>query len=122
MEITLWLKVTMDQVKTEKFCFAFFCRFVTSALTIRPRNSYIYVFRAYFGFCSFLATSFDFWKLAVSLFFMYTKFDFWRLYAANQYSEISGIFLRVQTEERALRVNKSKITGAKTFNGDQFGI
>ena len=27
--------------------------FVTSALTLRPRNTYIYVFQALFGFCNF---------------------------------------------------------------------
>ena len=30
---------------------------------------------------------------------------------ANQYSEITSIFLRFQTEERVLRVNKSEIAG-----------
>ena len=29
-----------------------FCRFVTRALTLRPRNTYIYVFRAFFGSCN----------------------------------------------------------------------
>ena len=31
-------------------------------------------------------------------------------------------FLRFQTGERVLRVNKSKITGENTFNGDHFEI
>ena len=31
-------------------------------------------------------------------------------------------FLRFQTKERDLRVNKSKITGENTFNRDQFEI
>ena len=54
--------------------------------------------------------------------------EFWRLlvliccWAANQYSETTGIFLRFQTEERVLRVNRSKITGENTFNGDNFEI
>ena len=37
-------------------------------------------------------------------------------------SEITGIFLRFQTEERVLRVNKSEITGENAFNGDLFEI
>ena len=40
----LIFKVTTDQVKMKKLCFGYFCRFVTSALTLRPRNTYIYVF------------------------------------------------------------------------------
>ena len=40
--------------------------------------------------------------------------------AANQYSEITGIFLRFQTEELVVRVNKSEITGENAFNGDLF--
>ena len=43
-------------------------------------------------------------------------------FAANQYSEITSIFLRFQTEERILRVNKSEITGENTFNGDLLEI
>ena len=43
----------MDQVKTNKFCFGCFCRFVTSALTLRQQKIDIYVFRAMFGFCIF---------------------------------------------------------------------
>ena len=31
-------------------------------------------------------------------------------------------FLRFKSEERVLRVKKSKITGKETFNGDYFGI
>ena len=31
-------------------------------------------------------------------------------------------FLRFKTEERVLRVNKSKIIDKKIFNGDYFGI
>ena len=49
----LIFKVTMDQVKIEKLCFGCFCRFVTSALTLRLRSTYIYVFQALFGFFNF---------------------------------------------------------------------
>ena len=121
MAIILGLKVTMDQVKTRKLCLGYFCRFATSALTFRPRNMYIYVFRAFFGFYNFWATSCGFWKLGVSSFssklnFEYIERDFWRLhvlvccYAANQYTEITSIFfLRFQTEERVLRVNSTDV-------------
>ena len=33
--------------------FEYFCRFVLCALTLRMRNTYIYVFRALLGFCNF---------------------------------------------------------------------
>ena len=39
--------------KDENLYFGYFCRFVTIALTLRPRKMYIYVFRALFGFCNF---------------------------------------------------------------------
>ena len=42
----------MNQVKTEKLCFGYFYRFVTSDLALRTRNTYIYVFGALFGFCN----------------------------------------------------------------------
>ena len=42
--------------------------------------------------------------------------------AANQFIEITGIFLRFQIEECVLRVNKSKITGENNFNVDHFEI
>ena len=54
--------------------------------------------------------------------------EFWRLHvllcccAANQYREIAGISWKFQSEEHVLRVNKSKITGENTFNGDHFEI
>ena len=55
-----------ESSKDEKIDFSYFYRFVTRALTLRPRNTYIYVFRALFGFCNFQATSCGFWKLGVS--------------------------------------------------------
>ena len=83
MEIFLRLKVTMNQVKTKTLGFRYFCRFVTLTLTLRPRNTYIYVFRELFGFCNFQATSCQFWKLGVSslnftLNFEQIERDFWR--------------------------------------------
>ena len=42
--------------------------------------------------------------------------------AASQYSEITCIFLRSQTEESVVRVNKSEITGENAFNGDPLEI
>ena len=38
--------------KEKKLCFGYFCRFETSALTLRPRNTYIYLFQVLFGFCN----------------------------------------------------------------------
>ena len=133
MEIILGLKVTVDQVKTRKFSFGDFWRFLTSALTLNPRNPYIYVFRAMFGFGNFLGPSCEFWKLRVSSFFFtqhfeWIEWDFWRLHvllccwAANQDIEITSIFLRFQTKEPVLRVNKHKINGENAFNGEKFAI
>ena len=53
MEIILILKVTMDQVMTKTVCFGYFFRFVTSASTLRLRNTFKYVFKALFGFFNF---------------------------------------------------------------------
>ena len=36
--------------------------------------------------------------------------------------ELATIFLRIQTKESILRVNKSEITGRNTLNGDHFEI
>ena len=36
--------------------------------------------------------------------------------------KLPAFFCRFQTEERVLRVNKCKITGGNTFNGDHFEI
>ena len=43
-------------------------------------------------------------------------------YAAVQQTstvKLPAFFFRLQTEERVVRINKSKITGKNTFNGDQ---
>ena len=66
MEIILGLKVTLNQITTEKHCFGYFGRFVTRGLTFRPQNMYIYVFQTLFGFCSFYTTSYWFWKLGLN--------------------------------------------------------
>ena len=56
-------------------CFGYFYRFVTSALTLRPRNTYIYIFPALFGVCKFFATFFRFWKLGVNSFCSTLNFE-----------------------------------------------
>ena len=66
MEIFLRLKTTMNQVKTKKLGFEYFCRFGTRALTLRPRNTYVNVFRALFGFCNSQVTCCGFRRLGVS--------------------------------------------------------
>ena len=72
MEIILTLKLTMDQVNTKKLCFGYFSKFMASALTCMLRITYIYVFKALFRFCNFLASGF--WKLGVSSFSTTLKF------------------------------------------------
>ena len=46
-------EVIINQVTTKKYCFGYFCRFLTRILTFRPQNTYNSVFRAFFGFCNF---------------------------------------------------------------------
>ena len=93
----------MNQVRTKKLGFRYFCIFVTSDLTLRPQNMYIYDFRALFDFWKFSVTSCDFWKLGASplnstLNFEEIGRDLWALnvlvccYAANQYSKNISIF------------------------------
>ena len=45
-----------------------------------------------------------------------------RFLASNQCSEINSIILRFETKELLLNVNKNKLSGEKSFNGDDFGI
>ena len=74
METTLRLQVSMNKVKTKELCFGYFCRFVTSALTIRQRNTYIYVFRVLFGFSIFLSHFQSVFEAKKKLTLFYTKF------------------------------------------------
>ena len=50
MQIILGFKLTMDEVNTKKVCLWYFFRFMTSGLTLRSRNTYIYTFRVLFDF------------------------------------------------------------------------
>ena len=52
IEINFRFMVTMDQVKRKELCFGCFSRFLTTALTLRAGNTYIYVFKALLGFCN----------------------------------------------------------------------
>ena len=44
------------------------------------------------------------------------------LLRSKPYTDVTGTFLRFQTQERVLSVNKSKIANENTFNGDPFEI
>ena len=44
------IEVNHDSINDEEICFGYFCKFVTSALTFRPRNTYLYVFRTLSSF------------------------------------------------------------------------
>ena len=54
---------------------------------------------------------------------MFGVYMYW-FAASHQTSTVKlpAIFLRFQTAERVLRVNKSKITDENTLNGDHFEI
>ena len=41
MEITLGVKVTNNIQTTKKPYFGYYCKFLTCAVTLRPRNTYI---------------------------------------------------------------------------------
>ena len=47
------IEANHDSINDKEICFEYFCKFVTSALTFRPRNTYLYVFRTLFDFCNF---------------------------------------------------------------------
>ena len=99
MEINLGVKVTINITITKKPCFDYIWRFVTHALTLRPRNTYFYGFRTFFSFFIF--------RQPPVVFRFYTKFwakralFFLRLnvvvccLAANHYSEITSIFPKI---------------------------
>ena len=55
MEIIFQLKVIINKETTKKLWFWQFYRIFTRALTLTPRNTYIYGFRAFFGFINFQA-------------------------------------------------------------------
>ena len=85
----------------EKIYFEYFCRFVFKALTLRLRNTYMYVFGVLFGFWKFQTNSCRFQKLGVSSFssklnFQFIDQDYWRLHVlvcccvASQCSEITS--------------------------------
>ena len=74
MEIILGLKLVMDQVKTTKLYFGYFCRFVISALTLRP-GKYVYLRFSSIVWFSQLLSHF-LWVLGArsKLILFYTKF------------------------------------------------
>ena len=105
---------------TEKHCFGYFGRFVTSDLTLRTRSTYIQVFETLFGFCSFYATSCQFWKLRVkslpsAINFVQGRHIFgiqmYQFAAVEQTgtAKLLAFFQRFQTKEHVLRVNKSNL-------------
>ena len=56
-------------INTKKVCLWYFRRFMTSALTLRPRNTDMYIFRVLFAFTNFwsLLVAFPSWDEAHSL-------------------------------------------------------
>ena len=130
MEIILGLKVIVGLVKTMKIWFGYLCRFLTSALTPRPQNTYICVFLALLEFCNFFCHFVVVLEARSDLLLFYAKFWVTRatFLASTCFSlqkitaKLVVFFLRFQTKEQALRVNKSKITGRNPFKGNDFGI
>ena len=127
MKIILASEGTTDQVKTKDFCLWYFCRLMTTALTLRLPNTYTQVFRALFPFCNFLFTSCGFWN-RIQFILFYTKVLVHRvrflvsrctgfLLHANWYSEIKSIFFEISNQRAGSEVKKCKIIGENTFNG-----
>ena len=130
MEIILGLKVTVGLVKAIKIWFGYLCRFLTSALSLRPQNMYIYVFLALLEFFNFFCHFVVVLEARSGLLLFCTKFWVTRAtFSASTCFSLQKItaklvvfFFRFQTKEQALRVNKSKITGRNPFKGNDFGI
>ena len=57
IQIIFERKVSMNQKAEVKPSFRYFCRFMSGSLTLRPRKTHVYVFRALFGFGNFQVTS-----------------------------------------------------------------
>ena len=139
MGIFLRLKITISQIKTKILSSKCLCRFLTRVLIFELRNMFIFVFGALFGFTNFEGPFCRFCKLGASSFNSTPIFDqkeryFWGLNTlifccAKRYIEFSSIFfcfffvfLRYETEEPVLGVNKSEITCENVFNGYLFDI
>ena len=124
-------KLTLDQVNMKNVYFRYFWWFLTSALTLRLRNTYLYIFETVFCWYNFEATSCKFWKsekywLSSTLIFGEKKSDCWCMHvvlcccAGNQYTEINGIIFEISNQRLRFAVNKSENSGENTFNGDHF--
>ena len=72
---SLGVKVSMKKEKPKKPCFAYFCRLLTYALTLRSLHTYIYVFRALFGFFNVYATCCCFFIVRIKLFYSTLNFE-----------------------------------------------
>ena len=72
---SLGVKVTMKIVTTKQPSFRYFCGFFTYALTLRSLHTYIYVFRAFFGFFNFYDTCCCFFIVILKLFHSALNFE-----------------------------------------------
>ena len=102
----VWGEGNHEYSNKEKTLFWVFYRFLTRVLSLRPRNTYIYVFRAFFGFFIFYAIC---WSFGVSM----------NQFAAAQQtstSKLLAFFQRFQARECARRVSEAKITTENVFN------
>ena len=72
---SLGVKLTMKIVTTKKPCFEQLCRFFNYPFTLRLLHTYIYVFRAFFGFFNFYATCCCFFIVVVKLFHSTLNFE-----------------------------------------------
>ena len=107
MKVIFVVKVTIN-IKTQKknVVFGYSCRFVSRALTIRLRNTYIYVFGAFFGLPNVQDNSCCLRKVRWQLFHSTLNFDQKEpvfmpsqctslILRSNQYSEIIFIFSKI---------------------------
>ena len=134
MEIIFRLEVNMDQVKMKKNCLGYFWRFATSSLTLRSKNTYLYIFQVLFGFCNFFCQFLWFLEARGKLILLCA------IYSVNRVRLLAStctsfllqsnvaqqsqrhFFSRFQTKEQVLRAKKSKNAGENTFNEKHFGI
>ena len=133
MDIILKLIVTMNQVAIKKSCFSYFWRFLTRALTLSPRNMYIHIFFSLLWFLQFLRPFLLVLQARSKRIRFFTKMWLKRtsfmastctsllLHRKPVQRNYRHFFQRFQSDDRVLRVSKTRITGENSFNGDHFG-
>ena len=128
----LGVKLTMKIVTMKKPCFGQFCRFLNYPLTLKLLHTYIYVFRAFFGFFNFYASCCFFFlsNCKIILFYLKLRATKARSFGVQMYQcpaeqqrspeKLQAFLQCFQTKERTLRLNEAKINSGNASNRDHF--